>query len=355
MRGFVKLDAGIRLSSLWVERDLRSVFLTALVMAEPFETEEPLPTIKVNSLESAEWVVPPGWYGLVRASGTAIVRADGCDLDTGLAMLEKLASPDPDSRSTDFDGRRMVRVDGGYLILNYMKYRDRDYTAADRMRRLRERKATRSKVAEVTDNSDAVTRNVTHAEAEGREQSTETTSSATAEPEQTDVRMRQVLSVLGTPGDLLVAWEGLLLGMRQGLGAPGMKPLPWDTLLEAAQELAAVGGAVTPTRYKAFVGKVLNRRDREADGGPQYSTRGGQSRKKGYTLEASKLIQKVRTLRNPQYPTSLVPDWRAKLDEQQMGLGGFVYDFGMGRFLAETKDDGTLTAQLAKAMEEAQL
>ena len=39
--GFVKLDCAIVDSSLWVERDHRSLFITALVMAEPFEFSGP--------------------------------------------------------------------------------------------------------------------------------------------------------------------------------------------------------------------------------------------------------------------------------------------------------------------------
>ena len=34
----------------------------------------------------------------------------------------------------------MVRVNGGFVVLNFMKYRDFDHSAADRMRKLRERK-----------------------------------------------------------------------------------------------------------------------------------------------------------------------------------------------------------------------
>jgi hypothetical protein len=62
----------------------------------------------------------------------------------------------------------MVRVNGGYLILNYMKYRDRDHTAAERMRRLRARK----KNEDVPRNVTLVPRNDT--EAECRVQSTDT-------------------------------------------------------------------------------------------------------------------------------------------------------------------------------------
>ena len=41
----------------------------------------------------------------------------------------------------------MIRVDGGYLIMNYMAYREKDHTTAERSRRYRERKRTRHAVA----------------------------------------------------------------------------------------------------------------------------------------------------------------------------------------------------------------
>lgn len=39
--------------------------------------------------------------------------------------LERLRAPDPYSRSKDFEGRRIEDVDGGWLILNHGKYREK--------------------------------------------------------------------------------------------------------------------------------------------------------------------------------------------------------------------------------------
>src|SRR5436190_13597342 len=136
---FVKLDAGILDSTLWVERECREVFITALLLAEPFETKLPMEQFEIRSLEKTGFVVPPGWYGLVRAAGVGILRRALVEQEAGLAALERLGSTDPGSRSSEFAGRRLVRVDGGFIVLNYMKYRDRDYTTAERSRRYRER------------------------------------------------------------------------------------------------------------------------------------------------------------------------------------------------------------------------
>ena len=155
---FVKLDCGILDSTLWVDRASREAFITALLMAEPYEIDEPMEQIEVRTLSSTGWVVPPGKYGLVRAAGVGIVRRAGLEQGEGLDALERLGSPEPDSRSPDHEGRRLIRVDGGFLVLNFFKYRDRDYTAAARQKRYRDKKVTRD--------GNAVTRNITHAEAE---------------------------------------------------------------------------------------------------------------------------------------------------------------------------------------------
>jgi hypothetical protein len=165
---FVKLDREILNSSLWVDRDGRDVFITALLMAEPFELKEPAPQLSVRTAEPTGWVVPPGWYGRVGAAGVGIVRQALVDREQGLAALEILGEGEKDSRTTDHDGRRMVRVEGGFLILNFFKYRDKDYTAKDRMRRLRDRRK-----ATVTANDEAVRPNVTHSRDREQRQSSE--------------------------------------------------------------------------------------------------------------------------------------------------------------------------------------
>jgi hypothetical protein len=157
---FVKLDTGILNSTLWVERECREVFITALLMASPREITKPMPQIKVHSMELTGFIVVPGWYGFVPAAGVGILRQACVGREEGLKALEALGNPDEESRSKEYEGRRLVRVDGGYVILNYMKYRDFDHGAADRMRRLRARKA--ADVNPVNSNSVTVTRNVTH-------------------------------------------------------------------------------------------------------------------------------------------------------------------------------------------------
>lgn len=154
---YVKLDCGMLDSTTWFDKDGRDVFITALLMATPKEFDEPLPQLEIHSLNETGWTVPPGWYGFVDAASTGIISRCGISMDRGLAALDRLGAPEVESRSQQHDGRRMVRVNGGFVILNYINYREKDHTAADRQRRYRERQKNRNAVT---------SRNITQAEAE---------------------------------------------------------------------------------------------------------------------------------------------------------------------------------------------
>lgn len=166
---FVKLDTGILDSSLWIDREARECFVTALLMAVPRQFSEPISQLEVRTLERTGFVAPPGWYGFVAAAGPGIVRrAMITDQEAGLSALERLGSPEAESRNPEHDGRRMIRIDGGYLVLNFMLYRERDEGAAARMRLYRARKAgcVTANGDDVTCNSAELQRTVTEAEAE---------------------------------------------------------------------------------------------------------------------------------------------------------------------------------------------
>lgn len=163
---FVKLDTAILDSTVWLDRDGRDMWITALLLAEPREFPEQVTAYKVRTLEPLELEIPAGWYGFVPGSGPGLVNRARIEMEAGLAALERLSSPDPHSRSPEWEGRRLVRVAGGYLIFNYMRERDRDHSAAARMRRLRARKKALTEAARIagllpsdTPNSDAVTPN----------------------------------------------------------------------------------------------------------------------------------------------------------------------------------------------------
>ena len=139
MAGFIKLERGIIASTVWEDINMRCVWITALLLAELYEVREPTPQLELTSLEKTGWLVPPGWYGKVSAASTGIIRLAGVDLEAGMAALDKMGKPEPESRSQEFDGRRLVRVNGGFLALSYGKVVARDYTAAERQARWRAR------------------------------------------------------------------------------------------------------------------------------------------------------------------------------------------------------------------------
>src|SRR6185295_15017926 len=103
--------------------------------------------------------VPPGWYGFVPAAGIGIIERAKMEREVGLLALERLGLPEFDSRTPDFEGRRLVRVDGGFIVLNYMLYREKDATTAERSRRWRQRQ--REKRAERHDSTRATRVSVT--------------------------------------------------------------------------------------------------------------------------------------------------------------------------------------------------
>lgn len=140
---FVKLDQGILNSSLWVDVALRDVFITALLLSRPHELREPTEQLDIETGEPTGFVIPRGWYGWVDASPIGLISRAIIEPEKGFAALRRLGLPEAGSRSKAFDGRRLARVDGGFVVLNYVTYRDRDHTAGERMTRyrLRQREA----------------------------------------------------------------------------------------------------------------------------------------------------------------------------------------------------------------------
>lgn len=182
---FVKLDCGILDSTVWLNPCDRNVFITALLMAEPREYLEPIEQLHVDRIESTGWSAPPGWYGYVPAAGPGIVRRALMDPVEGMAALARMGAPDIESRTQDFGGRRLIRVDGGYVVLNFQLYRDRDYGGAERSKRYRDRIRQRqqpdqSRPSRVTDMPSR--RDITQAEAEAEAEKTQESEAAPAAP-----------------------------------------------------------------------------------------------------------------------------------------------------------------------------
>lgn len=63
--------------------------------------------------------------GFVSAAVPGLARAANLSMDEVQEGLKVLESPDPYSRSTEYEGRRIQRVEGGWTVLNHFKHRDK--------------------------------------------------------------------------------------------------------------------------------------------------------------------------------------------------------------------------------------
>jgi hypothetical protein len=101
MSGYTKLFSTILASTIWREpADVRVVWITMLAMAD------------------AQGRVDGSVPGL---ADLARVTIEQCQ-----AALKCLSEPDFFSRTKELEGRRIKEIDGGWLILNYLKYRESD-------------------------------------------------------------------------------------------------------------------------------------------------------------------------------------------------------------------------------------
>jgi hypothetical protein len=126
MNGFVKIDCNILYSSIWAESsETRIIWITMLAMANQ--------------------------NGIVPATAPGISSAAFVSLSETRKAINILESPDPDSKSLENEGRRIERVEGGYLILNYDKYRAFNYSMKDEAIYMREYREKKKKESELKD------------------------------------------------------------------------------------------------------------------------------------------------------------------------------------------------------------
>lgn len=94
--------------------------------------------------------------GEVHASIPGLARLAGISIEETEISIQKFLSPDPYSRTTDEEGRRVEAIDGGWVLINHEKYRkmasdaDRKAKAAERQRRHREKRIRNASVTPVS-------------------------------------------------------------------------------------------------------------------------------------------------------------------------------------------------------------
>lgn len=103
--GFTKLDSGILQSSIMAENsDVFKVWIAFLASCNQ--------------------------DGIAEVSAIFISSVCHLPIDTVKKAIERLSLPDDTSRSLNDDGRRLRRIDGGYEVINYLKYREFTYSTS---------------------------------------------------------------------------------------------------------------------------------------------------------------------------------------------------------------------------------
>src|SRR3990172_4031514 len=96
--GFTKLFSGLVHSTVWREEmHVKVVWITMLALADR--------------------------NGHVLASMPGLADASRVSLDQCKDALKRLSAPDVHSRTKAHEGRRIEPIDGGWALLNYIKYR----------------------------------------------------------------------------------------------------------------------------------------------------------------------------------------------------------------------------------------
>lgn len=110
MSSFTKLDSGIVNSTIWVQpHDVLRTWIALLAMADQ--------------------------TGTVRTAAPSLAHLCMVPLDRMREILRILESPDEDSRSEAEAGRRIIKIEGGWRLVNHAAYRARRDRDADRDRK----------------------------------------------------------------------------------------------------------------------------------------------------------------------------------------------------------------------------
>ena len=124
---FTKLFSSIIASTVWSESvHTKVVWITMLAMCDR--------------------------HGRVHSSIPGLAHMAHVTTDECRIALRRFLSPDPDSRTPDYEGKRIEEIDGGWRLLNHAKYRDledqesqriskRDWATKERARKKAEKLA----------------------------------------------------------------------------------------------------------------------------------------------------------------------------------------------------------------------
>jgi hypothetical protein len=327
---FVKLYTSIVTSSIWLEGD--STLRVWIYMLATADAE-----------------------GYVGASVGGLAHQSRVSREDCRKALDIFLAPDEDSRdrlnNPENDGRRIEVVDGGWRIINIRRYRDmrtqKQIDDAERQRRHR---------SGVTDRDE---RDMSHEsqrvapEGEGEVRGRELHPPSAHAKETSGSSVHAVCSVLPQENredfyTLVDLWPpsgitALIAEIKALLEGMHGTPVDRQHMGQAIRDYtAAFPKQPSLKHFRGFVRSI------EREGAlPSPASRGMD--RKGKTLAAAKLIQQIRTKRHPQFPNSISPAWSEGLDATQIEA---AKPFLARIFADDPKGEGTLLAQLARALEE---
>lgn len=159
---YTKLFSSIVNSTIWQEDDpTRIVWITMLATADK--------------------------NGEIHASIPGLARLAGVSIQATEAALVKFLAPDRYSRTQDDEGRRIDSIDGGWMLLNYQKYRrmasldEQAEKNAERQRRFRERHKRNSIVTPSDESNDTSNAELHENNAQNRQAEADSEAEAQAE------------------------------------------------------------------------------------------------------------------------------------------------------------------------------
>ena len=124
MNGYTKLFSSIVTSTVWdQDPDVCKVWITLMALSDQ--------------------------YGEVQSSVPGLANAARLPREAVEKALAIFLAPDPDSRTTDHQGRRIEKCDGGWVLLNHAKYRERQSQYERRAKAAEKKRRQRRQVVDV--------------------------------------------------------------------------------------------------------------------------------------------------------------------------------------------------------------
>jgi hypothetical protein len=292
--------------------------------------------------------------GTVELNPVVLAAILGCKAEEIEAAIAKLLEPDLKSRSRREDGRRLIQK-GPYLygVTTYEDYRairddgDRREYMRNYMREYRDpvNSAVNTNVnsgkPQLADAEADVDAEELHPPPPAHEEAQSSTgSTAQAMISITPAEFRPDMEALLNLVPTVTSWTAEMRAALEGMHG---KPLTVAQLGQAVRDYMGSGKpqkGASLRSFRRYMQGVLETGD----------VPHGNSRPKGMTGAAAALIALIRKRKNQQFPNSIPPNWGDDINERVQGI---VKPFLPRIFADDMKGEGTLLAQLARAMEEA--